>query len=1503
MKKNYNINDSCYIVSKHQEPLKAMIIDKTSAVYFVQYKDGKDLIRAEKAPHEIYHSKAAAQKEAHLYGLGMPYIPATDEGTSLNVDVPDSMGFETHTALKKIKELVGGSMSNFVRDRLGYNSIKELTDALAPEQIDAVAVAIYNIEAKNQGVIIGDQTGIGKGRQAAAIIRYAIKRGLQPIFLTEKPSLFSDIYRDLEAIGTSHAVPFIVNGRESKTQIKDSNGEVVYEALEPVKQKAIFESQKVPKEYDWVCCTYTQFNQAEKKPIKPLFLSAIAEDNIIIMDESHNASGNSNTGLFLRSVLSKSLGVVFLSATFAKRSDNMPIYASKTCISEANMSSEELSEAIEKGGVALQEILASQLVAEGQMLRRERTFEGIEVNYINLDKEGAAKYGVQDLENEHRLMADNVFDIIRDIIKFQEDYVMAGVKQLDNIAKAEQAEVELRKGTEKAGVDAPPFVSKIFNIIDQILFAIKAEATADRAIQRLKEGKKVVIGFSKTMGSFVENLITEEGVIADNNALVIADFKIVLDKALRGILRYSEKDATGKSTPKYFTVASLGPDAEKEYARISHKIADISTGICISPLDVIIQKIQAAGFKVAEVTGRKYMLQLGNENLNGFGKTRSEIENAPWYKKYVDTVRNYVNNGFKADRTESAKMDYPEANLYPLNPEYPIIMPLSVVKKGMGKNSNKQDEAHELTLPNFEDLPKYIHNPIAIIGSKRNDEAVVVITEIRNNNGDYTMAAIYFNSSFQNIKANVIASVYNKPNDDYVKLLNNAVRENKFLSVDESKIKKWFKNTGKLRLLPVILNHASKINNKSDLGKFVPNKANSKTLTGIILSRKRENTNDAFRRFQNNEVDVLMINQSGSTGASAHALPTAKVDKSNVKQRVMIITQAELNINTEVQKRGRVNRTGQIIKPIYDYISSAIPAEKRLMMMLKKKLKSLDANTTSNQKNSNDLLDIDIDFLNKYGDALVIDYLIENPEINDLLGDPLNLNDSEKSDSEAKENAASKVSGRVAILPTKLQQAFYDEMGSRYAKQVQYLKSIDEYDLEVQTMNLEAKTLDKKMVIDGKGGTSSFGLPSIMEKCEVNVLRKPFTKEELKDKLSATLQGRQPHTLTNELIETHANFTNAKIIRESKEIEADYQRKIKNIPNEPAVKKAEGSPMYNMVLEQRKQELSKAMIEKIEANQTSIKNEAASLRRIFQFFEVKKGLLYRQIVYEGKIDLVPSICLGFDINMKAKNPFAPSAITLMIAISNSVKYLPVPLSKREILDAFIVESSRLPNNIGAEYIDNWTQLCKQSNVSRKIRYIVTGNILQAFKTYKGNLISYTTIDGKEKKGILQADNFDPVKASGGMVNVPIFKALQLFKNLPNEAEIFTSDMKISFRKVNGNYLVFAPSGRAKWGWFFLDPDLLALVQNNNFTLVSGIMKTIVDTQNIEAFIKVLQTKFNTTVRVSDAQYASIADVELAVKQETKIILPKNAPEPVKAQNNELKLKALAMELELELMEF
>ena len=439
-------------------------------------------------------------KLSDITGLGMSYIPAADVCMILDTVVPDSMGYETHIATRIVQEKVGENLRVFVADKLKYKQ-GEICKALSAEQIDAVALGIYNIEYKQQGMIIGDQTGIGKGRVAAAMIRYGHYNGYKPIFLSEKPNLFSDLYRDLVDIGSADLVPFIVNGKASKTNIKNAEGDTVYSALPKTEQDKIFKSLKFPGGYDFACTTYSQFSSPKRNFTKPNFLRAIAQENLIIMDESHNASGSSNTGEFLQEVLESTKGVMFLSATFAKRPDNMPIYAMKTSISDANMTKEDLVNAIQGGGVALQEILASQLVAEGQMIRRERSFEGVEVNYFTLLEK----------EAEHRAIFDNITEVLRDIINFQKDHIKEIIEQLDSIAAASGEEVETRKGTNKAGVDNQPYFSKVFQVINQMLFSIKARSVAEMAIERLEEGKKPVIAFSSTMESFIDKMKHDDG--------------------------------------------------------------------------------------------------------------------------------------------------------------------------------------------------------------------------------------------------------------------------------------------------------------------------------------------------------------------------------------------------------------------------------------------------------------------------------------------------------------------------------------------------------------------------------------------------------------------------------------------------------------------------------------------------------------------------------------------------------------------------------------------------------------------------------------------------------------------------------------------------------------------------------------------------------------------------------------------------------------------------------
>jgi predicted RNA methylase len=1231
---------------------------------------------------QLFSNKGS--KTPPLEGLGealaAPYEPASESCVVLQTQVPDSMAFETRQAVLSIKQEVGGDIDNFVRHRLGYPTKKSLCNVLSAEQIDAVAMAIYNIEARNQGMIIGDQTGIGKGRIAASMIRYAIQQGVKPVFLTERANLFSDIYRDLNAIGSGHLKPFIVNAKESKTDIKDEDGEIIYQAPPLTEQNDIISSETLPAQYDFVLATYSQFNSPEKKPEKPNFLRNIAEDNIFILDEAHNSSGSSNTGEYLQSIVAKTKGVVFLSATFAKRPDNMPIYAMKTAIADCNMSKEDLVESITRGGVALQEILSSQLVAEGQMVRRERSFEGIEVNYLTLDNKA----------EEHRAIADNITEILRSIISFQMVFVDEQIEELDKIAVAEGKEVAVREGTSQAGVDNQPYFSKVFQVINQMLFSLKAEAVAERAIARLKEGKKPIIAFASTMGSFIEGMEGEGNMSVGDGDTINADFSEVLKRGLDGILRYSEKDVDGNLIHKKFLLSDLAPEAQAEYNRILDKINKVATGITISPIDVIIQKIKAAGYTVAEVTGRKYELQL-----------------------------------------------------------------------------------------------------------------------------------------------------------------------------------------------------------------------NAKGSKALILARKKINTNDAFRQFNNNEVDVLMINQSGSTGASAHAIPTAKVPSAQVKQRVMIVLQAELDINTEVQKRGRINRTGQIIKPIYDYVTSAIPAEKRLMMMLQKKLKSLDANTTSNQKQSTKILDVP-DFLNKYGDKMVKDYLGENKEVNDLLDDPLHLNsskaDSGNEEKETTENAAHKVSGRVAVLSTKMQQEFYNDIAERYNDFVEYLKQIGEYDLEVEAMNLETETVSSKIIKMGKGSDSAFGEDSILETVRANVLKKPFSKTELENLINESLKNKTVSQLQTELQENYNDAIATKLQDEIKANEEKYTTLIAAIPFEKKIikiKEKQGSGAAQQAIAEREKELTAAQSLQDQQIQKVFTNRKQYLERIFNFFYVGKNLKYPIESFSGGNELIPAVFLGFVIDAKKKNPYAPSAIKLRLAIANSSKYLAIPASYSEDIMAIIGASADVSQPSFNVLLNEWEVYTKENNSDRRIRHIITGNLLQAFSDFKGKLVSYTTNTNETKKGILLPENWNPGEQVQDRVVVPILKAAPVVKSITQNSHISTNNGLSFFRMGNYFKLIIAAS-RAKGGGIYLDKDILALVEKNNFEKVSDKMVALLPEQNIDKLLEILQVTHGCSVTISAHQVKNIKPDGIRYSNRKSIALP-DAEQEIKLDVRLLELEAEALQLELELL--
>lgn len=1134
------------------------------------------------------------------------------QGKSLELQSPSGMRQEVLDAQTSLENDVG-DIDEYVRKKLGYKSNDEMFKALGAEQIDGVALAIRNIE-RGTGIIIGDQTGVGKGRQAAAIVRYGVKRGLKPIFLTEKPNLFSDLYRDLAAIGSADFVPFIVNSKGEKFNgISNEQGTLLHKApsMGDKEHKAMLAEARVPDDADFILATYSQFS-SPKYVDKIRFLQNMAQGNVVILDESHNASGEGNTSTLFQELLPTTQGVVYLSGTFAKRADNMPVYALKTSMREANLTIDQLVAAVEAGGAPLQEIISSQLAESGEMIRRERTFDGIEVKF---DMSGGDS---KEVKEKQLKQANQVTEIMNDIIKFQRDEVVPVIKAKDASAKLEGKQMGLTKGTNMAGVDNTPYFSKVFNVINQLLYALKARDTADFAIAEIKAGRKPFVAIRSTMESMLKDLV-ERGDVKIGDALD-PDFRFVLKKGLEGVMKMTVTDPYGEKEHIKILPEELFGSGEKEFKRIMAKIGSLKTGLTISPIDEFVQAMEEAGYKVGEVTGRQ----------------------------------------------------------------------MKVIFKG--------------------------------------DKA-------------------------------------------------------------------------------------------------------------ILENNKKQPVNELYRKYNNGDIDVLIVNSSGSTGASAHSDKNFK----DQRQRSMIVLEPELNVSTLVQLLGRVNRTNQVNKPVYTFKSSHIPAEQRLMMMTMRKLKSLSANTTSNQKQSSSIINVP-EIFNKYGDQVVIEYLQENPELIEALGNPL---DSNEDGTDAKlvgspGGAASKVTGRVAILPTDKQASFYSDISDSYEKQLQFLNDAGMNDLEISSLPLRAKTTTKKTKIVGTGGKTKFGDDTYMEEVEADVLKKPMTKSEI-DKAITDLTGDKPEL--GEEYRTRLEKYSEKVLgdlRATVEAKINKQYEAQMQSDEPPTESVDN------LIEQ-------SYRPKAEREESKIRYVDSLLKFFTPGRAVRVPTEFGENGGRGSFSASPAIFLGFDVNEKSDKPFLPSKIVLKFALNDSRRFLSIPASKMDVVNTIRQQSYDMDSDLSQRIRTDWDKLKKPK--ARGKRYIITGNVLQGLGDVElrgnGQIVKYTTEDGHVETGILMKEQYDPGKEGvNKSVTVPASKAYKSISTAEVGKSFKSNDTIWTITRKSGNkFMLRLPRSKATGGKYYLDGQINDLVDNGRWDSVGTEMEAFTDATRLEQLLHLLTSKFRTAFTI------------------------------------------------------
>lgn len=1178
------------------------------------------------------------------------YTPRSENPFTLKAVMPADQQEAVNKNLEKL-----GDADQFLVDELGYNDKADLYAHLAAEQVDSVALALQQAK-KGNAFIIGDMTGIGKGRQAASLIRYAKKQGQVPVYFTKTAGLLSDVYRDLVDIGSKELRPFVF-GSAKEAAITDADGNVVFALPSKSEVKRVLDyiekNGELPKEYDYVLTTYSQVsngvyefdengNRKERKLAKGKKFGAAAisgqarrdaieklmKNGYLILDESHTAGGDSGQGNYFQHIIQKAKNVTFFSATFAKRPDNMPIYALRTAMNQGGMKASDLIDAVKRGGATLQEIMSQALTQCGQMIRRERDMTGVTIDWKAIDD--------PEVVAEQREQYDSIIGLFNDIINFQRTYVSAYVDRRNEELAEVQSSMGIKRGTEALGIKNQPFASKAFNTVQQVLLSLKAKSAAERAIDYLKQGMKPVIALNNTNESQTGNLALGEEMDAP-------DLGTSLKKGLEGTLRYTSKNAKDESESGYINLKDLGADAVEAYHALEEKIRKTSTGLSLSPIDVIKNELTKAGYKVGELTGRQ--------------------------------------------------------------------------------------------------------------------------TEF----------------------------VYNE---------NGTVTKVKRADTDKKKL---------------------------------------------------------AREFNDGQIDALILNKSAATGISLHA--SSKY--ADQRKRVMIVAQQQLDVNDEVQMRGRIDRTGQVARGAYEYVVSLIPAEQRLLMMFKAKLKSLDANTTSSQKSKFNEMEV-ADITNKYGDKVVKEYMAEHLDLYARMADPFGweksygadlstvdpqklVSSSDGMNSEAGGDA-NKLLGRMALLKVKEQEKMLQEIGDLYAAEIQRLNEMGENDLEITELPLKAKTLDRIIWKEGTepGGDNAFADNTYIEKVNMAVLKKPMKAEEVKKAQDGLTGGKSWDEYRKEKLTAAKEYFDKKIAEATQKYE---ERAVK------AATKVKEKYIKEAKKGQKETGVSDEQIEKTAGYQyeNAYNDEKTKLDEVVKNLKAKYGVFERALETFNTEDAFvlptdmnnPAELSGFGnsygrlIDIKITDNFSPNASTISFATLDGRRKITFPINGKaglgidkvdviEIIDRQTRQASSLGDkNLRVLSMDasNWDKLT--SNESRKDGYIITGNLLQGLIDTKAEflgaqLVKYTTDTGEVKTGILLSGN---VKLKNLANEKPINSVAEKFELPSNKGgitEITSSDgdVKIAqgfdYIKMTRNYTIRVPKSNKKGGKYFLDKELLKMVDGGNF---------------------------------------------------------------------------------------
>lgn len=266
----------------------------------------------------------------------------------------------------------------------------------------------------------------------------------------------------------------------------------------------------------------------------------------------------------------------------------MSLYA-KTDMQHAVEDLDQLTEIMSRGGIPMQQAVATMLTQAGQYIRREKSFEGATVDTVPapVDMKGRRTDG------GHHGPGIMAFDTAR------EGDIKNIEKQLAGSGEAVLADGSIGK----QGMHSTGFSSIMHNLIGQYTLSMKADAAVEAAAKAVERGEKPSLPWRIRWGLSSANAPAPTG---EGRRAVDLSWKDMF-------LRYLDKTRTitvDKPGSKekdsiYLSDDQLSPEALRAYneARTPIEKADFSN-LPVSPIDRVLNGLRERGIRADEITGR-----------------------------------------------------------------------------------------------------------------------------------------------------------------------------------------------------------------------------------------------------------------------------------------------------------------------------------------------------------------------------------------------------------------------------------------------------------------------------------------------------------------------------------------------------------------------------------------------------------------------------------------------------------------------------------------------------------------------------------------------------------------------------------------------------------------------------------------------------------------------------------------------------------------------------------